>query len=305
MLQLLHATLVLLALTASAPAAEFAVAEIAPGVFVHAPRVALVSKANGGDTSNIGFIIGAESVAVIDTGTSVAIGRQLLAEIRARTPLPVSHVITTHMHPDHTLGNGAFTGSGAKFTASAKLPDALAARWESFTRRVAQELGADPVEGQRQVEYEILVDSELRLDLGNRPLLLKAWPTAHTDNDLTIYDEKTQTLFTGDLLFEKHLPAIDGSIRGWIAQYEALKALPAVRAVPGHGRASVAWPVALDPQQRYFETLATDLRAAIKDGRRIGDAAALSAQGEKANWELFDDFHPRNATAAFEELEWE
>jgi quinoprotein relay system zinc metallohydrolase 2 len=209
------------------------------------------------------------------------------------------------MHPDHTLGNGAFAAEGAKFAGHAKLPQALAARWESFTRRVTQELGSDPVEGLAPAVYDVLVGDELTLDLGNRRITLKAWPTAHTDNDLTVYDEATGTIFMGDLLFNKHLPAIDGSIKGWLALFERFATIPAKRAVPGHGLASVEWPGALAAEQRYFETLASDLRRAIKDGKHIGDAAALSAQGERSNWDLFDDFHPRNATAAFEELEWE
>ena len=98
---------------------------------------------------------------------------------------------------------------------------------------------------------------------------------------------------------------IDGSIKGWLALFDTFKAIPAKRAVPGHGPASVDWPGAIDAERGYFETLAADLRKAIASGKHIGDAAALSAQGERSNWDLFDDFHPRNATAAFEELEWE
>ena len=302
----LFATLVMvMKLAAPAAAADFAVKEVSPGVFVHAPPVALVSKANGGDTSNLGFIIGDAAVAVIDTGTTVKVGQALLAAIRARTKLPIAYVINTHMHPDHTLGDAAFAGVGAKFAGHKNLPAALAARFAQYDKSVGLLLGADPVEGLPMVTFDVLVDGELRIDLGNRPLVLKSWPTAHTDNDLTILDEKTGTLFAGDLLFNTHIPVIDGSIKGWIAINGALKGLPAKRAVPGHGKAVLDWPEALAAQSRYLETLAADVRGEIAAGKHIAEAPALSAQSERTNWDLFDDFNPRNATAAFEELEWE
>ena len=75
------------------------VSEVAPGVFVHQGRYEVFTPRNAGDTSNAGFVIGRDSVAVIDTGGSPQVGAQLLAAVRARTKLPIKYVINTHMHP--------------------------------------------------------------------------------------------------------------------------------------------------------------------------------------------------------------
>ena len=101
----------------------------------------------------------------------------------------------------------------------------------------------------------LLVDGTLKLDLGARTLILRAWPAAHSDSDLTVLDEKTGTLFAGDLVFLAHMPVLDGSIRGWLSGIDELGALPAQRVVPGHGPVS-EWPAALADERRYLETLA-------------------------------------------------
>ena len=91
----------------------------------------------------------------------------------------------------------------------------------------------------------------MTLDLGSRTLTLRAWPAAHSDNDLTVFDEQTRTLFAGDLVFLSHIPVLDGSIRGWLAVIDELGDLSAQRVVPGHGAVS-EWPAALADQRRYL-----------------------------------------------------
>jgi glyoxylase-like metal-dependent hydrolase (beta-lactamase superfamily II) len=149
----------------------------------------------------------------------------------------------------------------------------------------------------------LLVSGTLKLDLGRRPLVLRAWPAAHSDCDLTVLDEKAGTLFAGDLVFLAHTPVLDGSIRGWLTALGELAALPAQRVVPGHGPVS-GWPDALAEERRYLQTLASDVRGLVKSGKPIA-AAGTAASSERSRWELFDDFNTRNATAAFSEIEWE
>jgi hypothetical protein len=108
----------------------------------------------------------------------------------------------------------------------------------------------------------------------------------------------------GDLVFTNHVPVLDGSIRGWLAILDELAAIPAQRVVPGHGVVS-DWPAALTNQRRYLRRLTQDVRALIAAGRPINAAADTAAASERSQWELFDDYNARNATAAFSEIEWE
>ena len=46
-------------------------------------------------------------------------------------------------------------------------------------------------------------------------------------------------------------------------------------------------------------------RAAIRSGVGIADAYKNVANSERGHWLLFDEYHPRNVTASYKELEWE
>ncbi len=279
--------------------------EIAPGVFVHQGRHALVTRENAGDIANCGFIIGRDGVAVIDTSGSARVGARLRERIRAVTDRPIRYVVNTHMHPDHVLGNAAFKPDTPLFVAHHKLARGLAARAERFLAMTREAIGEEAFAGTEIVLPDRGVEERTTLDIGERRIVLEAHKTAHTDNDLTVRDESTGTLFMGDLLFSEHIPTIDGSLRGWLDVLADLRRREAARVVPGHGPAAMDWPAALEPMRRYLERLVADVREMIRDGKTLAEAAKTAGRAEGDAWLLFEEYHARNVSAAFAELEWE
>jgi quinoprotein relay system zinc metallohydrolase 2 len=284
--------------------AEFTVGEITPGVFVHQGLIEPMSAKNLGDIANIGFIIGDDCVAVIDTGGSPWIGAALRAAVQAQTEKPVCYVINTHAHPDHVFGNSAFLVLHPTFIAHRNYAQALGARMQTYLERFSQ-LYNQTLTSNVIVPPDRTVSDTATVDLGNRVLKLTALPTGHTNSDLIVFDPQTSALWAGDALFVRHIPVLDGSIVGWLKVMKRLQQIPAERAVPGHGPASVPWPEATKAQRRYLSVLAAGIRAVIHRGGTIEEAVKTVGYTERNRWLLFDEYHRRNITAAFAELEWE
>ena len=282
-----------------------AVSEVAPGVFVHLGAVAEPDPENRGDVSNLGFVIGETGVAVIDSGSARWMGEALWRAIRAQTDLPVTHVVLTHMHPDHVLGATALAEAGAQVTGHASLARALADRQANYLESLDRLIGPADFLGTAVTPIDLAVTDRAQIDLGGRVLELTAWPAAHTGTDLTVLDRATGTLFAGDLVFHRHTPALDGSLKGWRAVLAELEAMQVQRLIPGHGGPVLDWPKDSADMARYLAVLEADTRAAIDAGTRLGEAVEQIAASEAPHWELFEAYNPRNATVAFTELEWD
>lgn len=279
-----------------------AVSEVGPGAYLRSGTPGVVFAAD--NVANAGFIVGKRCVAVVDTGGSEAEGRALDCAIAAVTEVPVCYVINTHMHPDHILGNRAFKRSGVEFIGHSKLAQALAFVGDTYLTRAAQHENRN-VPADYLVVPTRIVESELRLDLGDRTLTLTTHPTAHTTNDLTVYDESSSILWTGDLVFVEHIPVLHGSILGWLRVLNDFNAESVQRVIPGHGPVQAAWPDAAGATRRYLTTLRDELRAWIAAGEDLRSAQSKVGYSERDRWQLFDQYHKRNVASAFAELEWE
>ena len=279
--------------------------EAAPDLFVHHGKIEEPNTSNLGDTSNIGFVIGEDSVAVIDTGSAPWMGEAVWRAIRERTEKPVSHVILTHMHPDHVLGTAPLARAGAQVVAHSGLERALLDRQSNYVESLKALICPSEFVGVEPVVVDHPVNAEDEIDLGGRKLALRTWSTAHTGTDLTVLDQTSGVLFTGDLVFHRHIPTLDGKLIGWQRVLKEMSGMKITQIVPGHGGPVLTGGGGAQDTLRYLELLEADTRAAIESGRRLGEAVEMIAQDEADRWDLFEAYNPRNATVAFTELEWE
>jgi quinoprotein relay system zinc metallohydrolase 2 len=278
--------------------------QVADGIYLHSGVHVEFTDPQHDDIANIGFIVGNDCIAVIDTGGSVTIGQQLLLSIREISNLPICYVINTHVHFDHILGNLAFKNEDAQFVGHIKLIDAIEQSRDFFLEQSKNDLGPAPNRNSI-VGPNLGVDKTMELDLGNRLLRLTAYQTAHTNTDLTVLDLKTNTLWTGDLVFRERIPALSGKLKGWLAVLEALQNEVIDLAIPGHGTTSDDWPQTYAAEEAYLTMLLNDTRKAINKGQFLEEAVSSIGKDEKQDWLLHEQHHSRNVTKAFTELEWE
>ncbi len=305
MLSLAPLILTLLLLQASAAAraneTKLEFVEVASGIYLHFGKHEEMSVANRGDIANTGFIVGAESVAVIDPGGSPRLGSEMRDAIRDLTGLPVSHVILTHIHPDHIFGSSAFADV-EYIVAHRNFNRALAQRGNYYREGYKALFVDESIPTSLQSTLE--VDDELSIELGGRRLTVRAHRTAHTDNDLSVFDSATRTLWASDLIFAQRIPSLDGSLTGWLEVMDELAALQAVQVIPGHGQPG-SWATVALPQQRYLNLLLRETRDTIARNIRLSEAVEQVAAEESRSWILFASHHRGNVTKAHTELEWE
>jgi cyclase len=187
------------------------------------------------------------------------------------TPLPVRTLVNTHHHPDHTAGNGLFTG--ATIVAHDN------AREEMRALGVPRNTGlwTDVDYGDLRLALPFLTFGD-RLTLWSGELrceLRYAGQPAHTTNDIVVWIPEHSVLFAGDLLFNGGTPfLLSGSVLGAIEVLEKfVKPLGARTIVPGHG--PVAGPEIIDEVLGYLRFV----RYTAEQGRAAGVSPLQLARG--------------------------
>ena len=189
-------------------------------------------KANGGNIVNTGFIVTDAGVVVIDSGPSRRYGEAMRAAIASVTDRPVIKLLLTHHHPDHVLGNQAFTD--VPIAALAGTAELLREQGNAMAENMYRLVG-DWMRG-----TEVVLPTETlapgTLDIGGRALRLLAL-RGHTGADLAILDERSGVLFAGDILFYQRALTTPNSpgLDVWLEDLDTLEALPWKRLVAGHG----------------------------------------------------------------------
>ena len=144
--------------------------QLAPGVYAMVAAPEEAAPANHGVVGNIGILVGASGVVLIDTGTSARHARQLLAQIRQITPLPVVLAINTHQNPAHVFGNGTLRDMGVPVLAHRDTDAYIAARCERCLKQLVQALGETEMEGTVVTRPSQPIDGPVTLEAGGLTL---------------------------------------------------------------------------------------------------------------------------------------
>jgi glyoxylase-like metal-dependent hydrolase (beta-lactamase superfamily II) len=200
--------------------------ELAPGVFGY------VQPDGSWMINNTGVLVGPDGGGLlVDTTSTEARNRALLAAVSRVAPGPPRLLVNTHHHGDHTYGNWMMP-AGTPIVAHALCrEDVLAAGL------VAAAVLTGPDYGHLEVRApDVTFTGAVTLYLGDRPVELHSLGPAHTRGDVAVWLPEEKVVFAGDVAFAGGQPFLaEGSLAGYPVALAALRELQAEVLVPGHG----------------------------------------------------------------------
>jgi glyoxylase-like metal-dependent hydrolase (beta-lactamase superfamily II) len=205
---------------------------------------------NVGLVPNVGIIVGSEATLVVDTGLGPRNGEAIVREMKKVSKNADVYVVTTHYHPEHSLGASAFPGAKLVMTRvqQQEMTEVGKAIQDTFASRSA--INKELLSGVRYPTPDLLFDREHRLDLGGVHVrLMWRGPAAmHTRGDTMVFVEEDRVLFTGDVVMSQRFLAAQNtsSLSTWLAVLDELTALKPAHVVPSHGKLGDAALIARD-----------------------------------------------------------
>ncbi len=289
---------------------EFHFVKLHQNVYVMHGPVMAPNVENEGFMNNPAIIEGDKGLIVIDPGGSYNVGKKVLAEIEKVSKKPILATINTHKHGDHWFANKALLEKYPKLQIYAhtnmihEVKAGEAEKWYGILDRLTHNLkGTDkafayPNHALKDGD-EIVIESE--------KFRVFHPAKAHTDTDLIILHENSETLFTGDNVMKGRMGAFDGSssIFGNIETLEKLmKGKSYSYYVPGHG-ISGKKEETIKPYLHYLRVIGKWAQKAYDDdleSYEVKSAAIRELQAYK-NWDGFSYTVGRHLSKAYEEIE--
>jgi glyoxylase-like metal-dependent hydrolase (beta-lactamase superfamily II) len=235
----------------------------------------------------IGVVLGGRDVMVIDTRSTPTQAHEIVTALRELTSNPVSIVVDTHWHFDHTFGNSIFRP--ASIWGHVRAAERLRRDGVATIGEIAAEL---PALAADVVNVEIdpperTFDDKATVEVGDRVVELSYHGRAHTDGDIAVVVPDANVLFAGDLIEEGSPPSFGDSFPiDWPATVEGLLPLASGAVVPGHGK--VGDRAFVESQLAAFRGLAALARDVHAGNLTIDEAIAESPFGPRTPRDAFD-----------------
>ena len=240
------------------------IAKINDQVYALLGPIGFPGKENRGYMVNSTAIIGDEGVILVDTGFTDEIGRHLKAAVAQITDKPVTYIINTHHHGDHTLGNSEF--EGAQIISAEKCRDLVNETGYEWIGLVENMTGYK-FPNTKPVPASIVYpeDSQNTVTLLGVEMQLRVPHGSHTPGDMMVYLPKFQILISGDILVNRMIPSFrDAHVKTWINTLEQIQNMDIKTIIPGHG------PLMTLKDVKGMHRRMADLYASVEAGYKKG-----------------------------------
>jgi len=278
--------------------------EVDAGVWSAIGATAPATYENSGHNNNLSFVIGKESVLVVNASDNYLLAKSLHDEIRKITDLPVRYVALENGQGHAMLGMNYWQQMGAVVIAHTDTAAVIEERGEGTLQRM-QTRNRDKAMGTKLSEPDITFDDRYPLDLGGLTVELLYLGPSHSPGDTQVWIPSKKLMIAGDLAFhERLLPVFDDSdTAGWIETWAEFESLQPDIVVPGHGQ-----PTTIDVVKTwtigYLTYIREEIAKVLDDGGSLIDAYQID-QSDYSHLDTFDELAGLNVDRIYRAMEFE
>ena len=272
---------------------------------IHGPT-SFPNPDNLGFMNNPAIVISDDAVVILDPGSSLESGRMVMRQVAKLTDKPVTHVINSHVHGDHWLGNQAIREKYPQAKLYAH-PEMIKRAKESEARvwvDMMKTLTEGATAGTEAVIPENALEDGQEFKLKGLTLKIHIVPAAHSYTDAMTEVVDDALLYTGDNITYKRLPRFDdGTFRGSIAACDRALELKLKHYVPGHGPSG--GPEVVEDFRTYTQVLYESAAEMYEEG--LADFEMKGPISEKLaafhDWSGYDEVLGKTISLAIIEAE--
>lgn len=280
--------------------------KVADNIYSAIGQLSYYTYENAGHNNNLSFVIGDQSVLVVNGSASYLLAKALHDEIKKLTDLPVKYVVDENGQSHANLGNNYWKEQGAEIIAHVDAEHEISERGHSGLASL-QKILNERAEGTELVEIDTTFEDQMTLDLGGLTAELLHLGPAHSPGDISVYIPERNVIIAGDIAFhQRMLPVFpDTDTAGWLETWsDSFKPLAEDKIiVPGHGEPTNFTEV--DTYTRgYLEYVRGEVAKLLDEGAMLDDAYKID-QSQYAHLETYDELAGKNAGRIFEAMEFE
>lgn len=243
-----------------------------------------------------GFVVGESGVLLVESMINRQLFCQLIGLVRAETDKPITHVVNTSSHGDHSFGN-TFLPAGVHVVQHKRTAEYIAAHFQEDVDFMKKNFGADQgLDEIRAVAADTLVDdaTPFSVDLGGVQVTARYYGFGQTGGDLFVHVPSAKVVWTGNPLVAAK-PAVPWLLAGHgqevgmtLSQVKA--ALPAdTIVVPGHDHPTGVG--GFDFSVSYLSTLQSEVTAAVNQGLTVDQTVATVTMKPFQGYAIWDWIH--------------
>ncbi len=276
--------------------------QVSENVWCFFGALEIPTKENGGDMVNTCYIKGDNSYVLWDTGPSYIYAKQAYEAVsKIAGKLPVKHVILSHEHDDHWLGNNYYKEvHGAEIVGPESINKNYPIGHEDS--RMFKTLSKNAIRGTKIIHVDKWYKETIKFMVAGVNLEYVPVGMGHSVEDYFLYMPDNKVILAGDLVMNGRITSNrDGSVMGQLAALETINSKDWTTLVPGHG--FIIDKTATDESVQYFTLTKERVEAAMDDGidsTGIVEAVPLEEFKDK---ELYDLLHAGNIARAYLEFD--